>query len=147
MKIILLKDVKGTGKAGEVKEVADGYARNCLIKKGLAEEATAVKVNSLNIKKDAQAFHKQEEINALKAIAKELNGQTVEVKTKVGDNGKIFGSVTSKEIAEKLNGKGFDIDKKKVILKDPIKALGSTQVEVKLLPDAVAKITVLVTAL
>ena len=147
MKIILLKDVKGTGKAGEVKEVADGYARNCLIKKGLAEEATAVKVNSLNIKKDAQAFHKQEEINALKAIAKELNGQTVEVKTKVGDNGKIFGSVTSKEIAEKLNEKGFDIDKKKVILKDPIKALGSTQVEVKLLPDAVAKITVLVTAL
>ena len=147
MKIILLKDVKGTGKAGEVKEVADGYARNCLIKKGLAEEATAVKVNSLNIKKDAQAFHKQEEINALKETAKKLNGQTVEIKTKVGDNGKIFGSVTSKEIAEKLFEKGFDIDKKKIILKDPIKSLGVAQVEVKLLPDAVAKITVSVTAL
>ena len=74
MKIILLKDVKGTGKAGEIKEVADGYARNCLIKKGLAEEATSVKINSLNIKKDAQDFHKQEEIKALKEQAKKLNG-------------------------------------------------------------------------
>lgn len=147
MKVILLKDVKGTGKAGEVKEVADGYARNCLIKKGLAEEATSVKVNSLNIKKDAQAFHKQEEINALKEICKKLNGQTVEIKTKVGDNGKIFGSVTSKEIAEKLLEKGFEIDKKKILLKDPIKSLGSAVVEVKLLPDAVAKITVSVTAM
>ena len=147
MKVILLKDVKGTGKAGEVKEVADGYARNCLIKKGLAEEATSVKVNSLNIKKDAQAFHKQEEIKALKDLANKLNGTVVEIKTKVGDNGKIFGSVTSKEISEKLLEKGFEIDKKKILLKDPIKALGSVVIEVKLLPDAVAKITVSVTAL
>ena len=147
MKVILLKDVKGTGKAGEIKEVADGYARNCLIKKGLAEEATSVKVNSLNIKKDAQTFHKQEEIKALKELAKNINGTQVEIKIKTGDNGKIFGSVTSKEINEKLLEKGFEIDRKKILLKEPIKSLGSTQVEIKLLPDAIAKITVLVTAL
>ncbi|MBR6736790.1 MAG: 50S ribosomal protein L9 [Clostridia bacterium] len=147
MKVILLKDVKGTGKAGEIKEVADGYARNCLIKKGLAEEATSVKVNSLNIKKDAQTFHKQEEIKALKELAKNINGTQVEIKIKTGDNGKIFGSVTSKEINEKLLEKGFEIDRKNILLKEPIKSLGSTQVEVKLLPDAIAKITVLVTAL
>ncbi|MBQ3235562.1 MAG: 50S ribosomal protein L9 [Clostridia bacterium] len=147
MKIILLKDVKGTGKAGEIKEVADGYARNCLIKKGLAEEATSVKINSLNIKKDAQDFHKQEEIKALKEEAKRLNGEKVTVKIKVGDNGKLFGSVTAKEIAEVLAEKGFSVDKKKILLKDAIKNLGEFTVEVKFLPDALAKIKVVVVAL
>jgi large subunit ribosomal protein L9 len=147
MKVIFLKDVKGTAKAGEIKEVADGYARNCLIKKGLAEEATSVKVNSLNIKRDAESFHKQEEIKALKEECKKLNGETVELKLKVGDNGKLFGSVTAKEIAETLSEKGYTVDKKKIILKDTIKSLGSFTVEVKFLPDAVAKITLKVTAL
>lgn len=142
MKIILLKDVKGTGKAGEIKEVADGYARNCLIKKGLAEEATSVKINSLNIKKDAQDFHKQEEIKALKEQAKKLNGEKVTVKIKCGENGKIFGSVTSKEIAEGLLEKGFSVDKKKILLKEGIKNLGEYKVEVKFLPDVFAKIIV-----
>ena len=142
MKIILLKDVKGTGKAGEIKEVADGYARNCLIKKGLAEEATSVKINSLNIKKDAQDFHKQEEIKALKEQAKKLNGEKVTVKIKCGENGKIFGSVTSKEIAESLLEKGFSVDKKKILLKEGIKNLGEYKVDVKFLPDVFAKITV-----
>lgn len=142
MKVILLKDVKGTGKAGEVKEVADGYARNCLIKKGLAEEATSVKVNSLNNKKDAQVFHKQEEIKALKEQAKKINGEKITVKIKCGENGRIFGSVTSKEIADTLIEKGFDVDKKKIVLKDNIKNLGEYQVEIKFLPDAVAKVKV-----
>ncbi len=142
MKIILLKDVKGTGKAGEIKEVSDGYARNCLIKKGLAEEATSVKINSLNIKKDAQDFHKKEEIKALKEQANKLNGEKVTVKIKCGENGKIFGSVTSKEIAESLSSKGFSVDKKKILLKDGIKNLGVYNVEVKFLPDVFAKITV-----
>lgn len=147
MKIILLKDVKGTGKAGEIKEVADGYARNCLIKKGLAEEATSVKINSLSIKKDAQDFHKQEEIKALKAECAKLNGEVVIVKIKCGENGKVFGSVTSKEIAEVLTEKGYSVDKKKILLKDSIKSLGVYNVEVKFLPDAVAKIKVEVIAL
>ena len=142
MKIILLKDVKGTGKAGEIKEVADGYARNFLIKKGLAEEATSVKINSLNIKKDAQDFHKQEEIKALKEQAKSLNGEKISVKIKCGENGKIFGSVTAKEISSALLEKGFSVDKKKILLKDGIKNLGSYTVEVKFLPDVFAKITV-----
>ncbi len=147
MKVIFLKDVKGTAKAGEIKEVADGYARNCLIKKGLAEEATSVKLNSFNIKKDAEIFHKQEEIKALKEQAKKLNGETVTVKIKCGENGKIFGSVTSKEIADVLSEKGFSVDKKKILLKDGIKNLGTYQVEVKFLPDVFAKIKVEVIAL
>lgn len=147
MKVIFLKDVKGTAKAGEIKEVADGYARNCLIKKGLAEEATSVKLNSFNIKKDAETYHKQEEIKALKEECKKLNGETVELKLKVGDNGKLFGSVTGREIAETLSEKGFTVDKKKIVLKDTIKSLGTFTVEVKFLPDAVAKITLKVTAL
>ena len=79
MKVILLKDVKGTGKAREIVEVSDGYARNCLIKKGLAEEATAVKVNSLNIKKDAETFHKQEEIKQCMELAKKLKANCLQV--------------------------------------------------------------------
>ena len=142
MKIILLKDVKGTGKQGQVLEVSDGYARNFLIKKGLAEEATSVKINSLNIKNEAINYHKQEEIKALKAQAASLNGKKITVKIKCGENGKIFGSVTAKEIAEAVNEMGFTVDKKKVLLKDGIKSLGEYQVEVKFLPDVTAKIKV-----
>ncbi len=142
MKVILLKDVKGTGKAGEIIEVADGYARNCIIKKGLGEEATPVKINSLNIKNKSIEFHKNEEIKALKEQAKNLNGKKVTLKIKCGENGKIFGSVTSKEIAESLLELGFTVDKKKVLLKDPIKNLGTYTVEVKFLPDVFSKITV-----
>ncbi len=147
MKVIFLKDVKGTGKAGEIKEVADGYARNCLIKKGLAEEATAVKINSLKIQNEAKDFHKQEEIKALKEEAKRLNGESVTLSIKCGDNGKLFGSITSKEIADVLIEKGYSVDKKKIILKDPIKSLGEFQIEVKFLPDAIAKIKLTVVAL
>ncbi len=147
MKVILLKDVKGSGKAGEIVEVSDGYARNCLIKKGLAEEATSVKINSLNIKKDAQNFHKQEEIKALRETCARLRGATVEVSIKCGENGKVFGSITSKEIADAVNALGYSIDKKKVLLDSPIKNLGSYTVEIKFLPDEVAKITVIVKAL
>ncbi len=144
MKVILLKDVKGLGKARDIKEVSDGYARNCLIKQGLAEEATAVKVNSLNIKKGAEEFHRQEEIKALKEQAKNLNGQSVTVKIKCGENGKIFGSVTTKEIADAINELGFNVDKKKVLLKDVIKNIGEYTVEVKFLPEVIAKVKVIV---
>ncbi len=147
MKVILLKDVKGTGKQGEVIEVSDGYARNCLIKKGLAEEATAVKINSLNIKNKSIEFHKNEEIKALKEQASKLKGQKITLKIKCGENGKIFGSITAKEIADAVNELGFNVDKKKVLLKDPIKNLGLYTVEIKFLPDVSAKINVEVVAL
>ncbi|MBR5439249.1 MAG: 50S ribosomal protein L9 [Clostridia bacterium] len=142
MKVILLKDVKNVGKVGEIKEVSDGYARNCLIKQGLAEEATAVKINSLNIKKGAQDYHRREEIKALTEEAKNLNGKTIIIKVKSGDNGKMFGSVTSKEIAEAINELGFNVDKKKILLKDSIKTFGVHAVDVKFLQDVIAKIKV-----
>lgn len=147
MKVIFLKDVKGTAKAGEIKEVADGYARNCLIKKGLAEEATAVKINSLKIQNDAKDFHKQEEIKALRAEAKRLNGENVTLSIKCGENGKLFGSITAKEIADVLTEKGYSVDKKKIIIKENIKSLGEFQIEVKFLPDAIAKIKLTVVSL
>lgn len=142
MKVIFLKDVKGSGKKGEIAEVSDGYARNFLIKKGLAEEATAVKINSLNIKKGAEDFHRQEEIKALKEEAKKLNGTQITLKIKCGENGKVFGSVTAKEIADELAALGYTVDKKRVILKDPIKLLGVYAVDVKFLPEVIAKIKV-----
>ena len=142
MKVIFLKDVKGSGKKGEIAEVSDGYARNFLIKKGLAEEATAVKINSLNIKKGAEDFHRQEEIKALKEEAKKLNGTQITLKIKCGENGKVFGSVTAKEIADELASLGYTVDKKRVMLKDPIKLLGVYAVDVKFLPDVIAKIKV-----
>ena len=142
MKVILLKDVKGLGKARDIKEVSDGYARNMLIKKGLAEEATAVKINNLNIKKGAEEYHHQEEVKALKEHAKNLNGKEITVKIKCGENGKIFGSVTTKEIAEAISNLGFIIDKKKILLKDPIKNLGTYTVDVKFLPEVMAKVKV-----
>ena len=142
MKVILLKDVKGLGKAREIKEVSDGYARNFLFKQKLAEEATAVKVNSLNIKLNAEDYHRQEEIKALKAQAQSINGKSVEVKIKCGENGKIFGSITSKEIADAIEHLGVKVDKKKILLKEPIKNLGTFNVEVKFLSDVSAKIIV-----
>ena len=143
MKVILLKDVKGLGKKGEIKEVSDGFARNCLFKKGEAEEATSVKINSLNIKKSAEDFHKREEIKALQAEAEDLKGKTVSLKIKTGENGRIFGSVTSKEIADAVKESfGYDIDKKKIILKNPIKNVGQFTVEIKLYTDISTKITV-----
>ena len=144
MKVILLKDVKGLGKARDIKEVSDGYARNCLIKQGLAEEATAVKVNSLNIKKGAEEYHRQEEIKALKEEASKLNDSSVTLKIKCGENGKIFGSVTSKEIADAINEMGFKVDKKKILLKDNIKNVGEYTIEVKFLPEVLAKVKVVV---
>ena len=147
MKVVLLQDVKSIGKKDQVVNVSDGYARNCLIKKGLAEEATAVKVNSLKIKNEAQDFHKQEEIKALRAESKRLNGESVTLSIKCGENGKLFGSITAKEIADVLTEKGYVVDKKKIMIKEPIKSLGNYQVEIKFLPDAIAKITVSVVAL
>ena len=100
MKIILLQDVKGQGKKGEVIDVNEGYARNFLIKKGLAEVATASKLNDISQKKAAADFHKAEEVKATKAMASELKGKTFTVKIKAGQNGKVFGSVTGADRSE-----------------------------------------------
>ena len=146
MKVILKADVKGTGKKGDIVEVSDGYGKNFLVKKGLAEIATASGINEVNQKKAAAEFHKAEEIKAMKELASKLNGQTVAVKIKVGENGKLFGSVTSQNVAQALSEKGFDIDKKKIRM-DSVKALGVVETEIRLMENISAKIKVSVEAL
>jgi len=134
MKVLLLQDVKAQGKKGEIVEVNDGYARNFLIKKGLAKEATASVVNETNQKNAQEAKKKAAELQAAKDIAAKLDTKEIEVAIKTGENGKFFGSVTSKEIADALLAIGYDIDKKKIIIKDAIKAAGVYGVEVKIYP-------------
>ena len=145
MKVILTADVKGTGKKGDVVEVADGYGRNFLVKKGLAKVATASNVHDAAQKKAAQEFHKAEEVKALKALAAELEGKSVTVKIKAGENGKVFGSVTTAHVAAALAAAGYDIDKKK-IKADSVKTLGTFPAEVRLMENVSAKITFVVEA-
>ena len=134
MKVILLEDVKGTGKRGDIVEVSDGYARNFLFKKKLAKEATAVEVNSLKIKKEAEAFHKKEELDRLTALARKINGKEIvcSVKTGGGEEQKIFGSVTNEMVAIALEKAGYTVDKKKIVIAAPIKKLGVYDVDIKL---------------
>ena len=146
MKVILKADVKGSGKKGDVIEVSDGYGKNFLIKKGLAELATASGINEITQKKAAEAFHKAEEVKAMKELAQSINGKTVSVKIKTGENGKVFGSVTSQHVAIALSEMGFDIDKKKIKM-DSVKTLGCLQAEIRLMENVTAKITVSVEAL
>ncbi|MBR4942913.1 MAG: 50S ribosomal protein L9 [Clostridia bacterium] len=146
MKVILLADVKGSGKKGDVVDVADGYAKNFLIKKGLAKAATASNVHEAEQKKAAQAFHKAEEIKATKALAESINGKSVIVKIKVSENGKVFGSVTSLHVAESLMAMGYDIDKKKIKM-EALKTLGSAPAEIRFMEGISAKIIVVVEAL
>ena len=146
MKVILLADVQGSGKKGDVVEVTDGYGRNFLIKKGFAKAATASTIHEAAQKKAAQEFHRAEEIKATKALADSLNGKSVPVKIKVSENGKVFGSVTTLHVADALQGMGFDIDKKKIKM-DNAKSLGSYAAEIRFMEGITAKITVVVEAL
>ena len=142
MQVILLQDVKGQGKKGDLVDVNEGYARNFLIKKGFAEVATPNKINDLKQKKAAADFHKQEEIKAMRALAAELKGKTFTLKIKVGQGGKVFGSVTGATIAEAMTVAGYDVDKKKIVLESPIKAVGIYDVDIKLLEGISTKIKV-----
>ncbi len=144
MKVILLKDVQGQGKAGQLVEVNEGYARNFLIKKGMAEVATATKINELNQRKASAEYHRQEDIKAMTALAAELKGKSFGLRIKVGQGGKVFGSVTAANIAEAMADAGYSVDKKKIALAQPIKTTGDYEVEVKLLEGISAKIKVLV---
>ncbi len=146
MKIILLQDVKGQGRKGEVKDVNEGYARNFLIKKGLAEVATPTKINELNQKKASQDFHRAEEVKATQALAKEIYGKTFTVKIKAGQSGKVFGSVTGANIADALVAAGYNVDKKKIVLAQPIKNVGTYEVELKLMEGIQSKINVVIEA-
>ena len=146
MKVIFLKDVKGKGKKGEVKEVADGYAQNYIIKKGLAIEATNSNLKQLEAQKKKEAREAAEELAQAKKLKEQLEQITVELKAKAGEGGRLFGSVTSKQIADQLK-KDFQIqiDKRKIDLPDAIRSLGYTNVPVKLHSEVTATLKVHVT--
>lgn len=146
MKVILLADVKGTGKKGDVVEVSDGFARNMLFKKNLAKIATAVEVNSLQIKKNAEEFHKREEIKRLTELSREINGKEVLCFVKAGEAGKIFGSVTNENVSAALKNAGYEVDKKKIVISAPIKKLGLYDVEIKLISGVPCKVKLKVDA-
>ncbi len=143
MKVILLEDVKGTGKKGEIKEVKDGYAINCLIKKGLAQEANAKNLNLLQGQKD-HAQHKIDvDIANAKAIADKLNDQKITVKAKAGSNGRLFGTVTAKEVSAAIKQSvGCDVDKKKISISMKIEGFGDYSAEARLYAGVTAKFTV-----
>ncbi|MGN1227728.1 MAG: 50S ribosomal protein L9 [Christensenellales bacterium] len=131
MKVILLADVKGTGKKNDVVEVADGYARNFLIKKGLATFADNVKLSENGQLKKAQDFHKQKELDKARELASKIEKIVLTMSLKFGENGKAFGSITTKEIAEELQNQGIEIDKKKLFINDTIKTVGTFEAVAK----------------
>lgn len=143
MKVIFLKDVKGKAKKGDVKNVPDGYARNYLLKNNLAEEATAGNMKALEAKKQkADQLEQQEKENAIN-LKDKLAEIAVELEAKSGDNGRLFGSITSKQISEALQKQfGHKIDKRKIELGEPIRSLGYTTVPVKLHPEVSGSIKV-----
>ncbi|MEE1005719.1 MAG: 50S ribosomal protein L9 [Acutalibacteraceae bacterium] len=142
MKVVLLQDVKGKGKKGELCNVSDGYARNFLFPKKLAIEADNAALNELKNREESAAHHKKEEIAAAKETAAKLDGKTVSITAKAGAGGKLFGSVTSKEIAAEIKAKlGIEIDRKKMNVAD-IKNFGEYTAEIKLYQGVTAKITV-----
>jgi large subunit ribosomal protein L9 len=143
MKVIFLKDVKGKGKKGEVKNVADGYAHNFLIKQGLAIEANQANISSLNAQKKKEEKAAAEELTDAKKLKETIEKLTVELTAKAGEGGRLFGSITSKQIAESLQkAHGIKIDKRKIELDDAIRALGYTKVPVKLHSEVTAALNV-----
>lgn len=142
MKVILTADVKGQGKKGELINVSDGYARNFLLKQKLAVEASNAALNELKNRESAKAHHIEEEKKAASADAAKVNGKTLSIKAKAGANGKLFGSVTSREIAEQIQKDfGIAVDKRKITVAD-IKAFGSYTAEIKFYNGIIAKLTV-----
>ena len=147
MVVILNRDIKGTGKAGDVVKVSYGYARNMLIPRGWATEATEGNVRSLEKQKAIAAEKKAEEKAAAQAQAEKIKALSVTIKTKAGDGGRIFGSITSKDIADALKAQHkLTVDKKKIQLDSPIKQTGETEVAIKLYPEVATTLKVVVTA-
>lgn len=145
MKVILLEDVKALGKKGQVVNVSDGYARNMLLPKKLGVEATPKNMNDLKLKKAHDDKVAQENLEAAQAFAKELEGKQVVLTIRVGEGGRTFGSISTKEIAEAAKSQlGYDIDKKKMNLPSPIKELGTTLVPVRLHPKVTGELKVVV---
>ena len=143
MKVILKDNIKGVGKKNEVINASDGYARNFLFPKNLAVEATPENMQKLNSQNQAKQYRKDVEKEQAQTIAKKLENITVEIKVQAGENGKIFGSVSSKEISENLEKQyKIIIDRKKIEVKDPIKVLGTRTIEARLFEGVTGKIKI-----
>ncbi|EGG36499.1 MULTISPECIES: 50S ribosomal protein L9 [Paenibacillus] len=145
MKVIFIKDMKGQGKKGEVKEVSEGYATNFLIPRGVARPATDGNMKTLEQQQASEEKRKAQEKEEAQVLGKKLEEMTVVLKAKAGEGGRLFGAITSKQIAEALAGQKIKIDKRKIELSDPIRSLGVTQVPVKLHPDVKATLKVQIT--
>ena len=144
MKVILLQDVKKLGKKGDVVSTSDGYARNFLFPRNLAQEATDSNLHVLNAKKDVERRKKTAEIEAAQKLAEDLRDKVVKIEAKAGDSGKLFGAITSKDIADKINDQfKVKVDKKKIVM-DTIKIAGTYNIEVKLYPEVSTKMKVMV---
>ena len=147
MKVILKADIKGVGKKDEVINASDGYARNYLFPKKLAVPADVGNMNNLKAKNDSKVFRKEEQLKDAKATAEKLKSITLKFVLKAGENGKVFGGITAKEISEKLKSEyNIDIEKKKIILNETIKSVGTTKVEMKLNEGVMASVAVMIQA-
>lgn len=147
MKVILLSDVKGTGKKDQILEVSDGFARNYLLPRKLAVAATADALGAIQTAKKAQEHKKSKEKEAAVALAKRIGEMTLTVSVRAGENGRLFGSLTTQEIADTLLAQhGVEIDKRKVSLEEPVKAVGDAVADLKLYPEVTAKLKLNVVA-
>ncbi|GAA0086770.1 50S ribosomal protein L9 [Clostridium sp. MB05] len=144
MKVILLQDVKKLGKKGDVLEISDGYARNFLFPRKLAEEANNNNMHILNTKKENERKKKLAEIEAAQKLASELKGKEVKIEAKSGESGRLFGAITSKDVAELINKQfNLSIDKKKIVM-DTIKVAGGYDIEIKLYPEVSTKMKLII---
>lgn len=143
MKVVLLQDVKGHGKKGDIVEASDGYARNFLLPRNLAKEATKGALNDLKGKNESAAYRKEQEILAAKETAKVLDGAKILLTAKAGEGGRLFGKITNQNVADAIKFQlHVVLDKRKVVLPDGIKTIGETSVEVKIYPEISAKVIV-----
>lgn len=144
MKVILLQDVKSVGKKGDVIEASDGYARNFLFPRKLAQEASESNMHILNNKKENERKQKLAELEAAQKLAGELKGKEIKIKAKTGDSGKLFGAITSKDVAQLIKEQyKIEIDKKKIVM-DTIKLAGGYEIDVKLYPEVSTKMKVII---
>ncbi|WP_029422193.1 50S ribosomal protein L9 [Alicyclobacillus macrosporangiidus] len=144
MKVILMADVKGHGKKGDIVNVSEGYARNFLFPRKLAVEANDANLQQLKAQQDAKARKEAQELAAALRLAEQLNDLKVSIPAQAGEGGRLFGAVTTKHIGEALAKLGFDLDRRKIQLPEPIKALGGYRVQIKLHPEVTATVTVFV---
>ncbi len=143
MKVILLKDIKALGKKDEIVNVSDGYARNYLLPKNFAIEATSGKLKEIHIKKEADKGKKAKEIDEARELSERISKLEIVIKSKAGASGKLFGSITNKDISDGIKKQHkIEIDKKKIVLNEPIKALGNHEIEIKVYPEITSKINV-----